>query len=272
MKVIAFVLAFKEKPIYPLVSLMRQTIKPSKIVIVAAYPSACVDSLKGFKVECLVIPPDLSLTVGERVGKALTIAFRLYLSEEYDYMLKLDSDVYFDETFIEENIKAGYDLMGRGAAMIIKVKSFIKVFNHKWPISPLDDVIVTEVFKAYGYKVLPWKWIKPAKLIREPSYDVSRTLRVGYELYRIGFPIVSELLLLYDRILKRRELAFIGHLVGYLVALLRREKKYPFSNVIYDNHRNLLINGGKEKILSYWIRLIKKVKVKVSKITKTSEV
>jgi len=249
MKIIAFILAFREKPLYPLISLIKQTIKPSKIIIVAAYSSACVDHFKDAKIECLVVPPDLSLTVGERVGKALTIAFKLYLNEEYDYMLKLDSDIYFDETFIEENIKAGYDLMGRGAAMVIKVKSFIKVFDHKWPVSPQDDVIVTEVLRVRGYKVLPWKWIKPAKLIKEPKYDILRTLRMGYELYRIGFPIISEILLLYDRVLRRRELVFIGHIIGYLVALLRGEKKYPFSNDIYEYHKNLLINGIKKRLL-----------------------
>ena len=243
MKVIAFILAFKEKPFYPLISLMRQTIKPIKIVIVAAYPSACVDRFKDTKIECLVIPPDLSLSVGERVGKALTIAFRLYLTKDYDYILKLDSDVYFDETFVEENIGTEYDLMGRGAAMIIKVKNFIEVFNHEWPVSPIDDVIVTEVLRVRGYKVLPWQWIKLPRLIKEPKYDILRALRIGYESYRIGFPILSETLLLYDRILRRRELTFVGHIIGYLVALLRREKKYPFSNAIYEYHKNLLVNG-----------------------------
>jgi len=34
--------------------------------------------------------------------------------------------------------------------MIIKVKSFIEVFDYIWPVSPMDDVIVTEVFKVRG--------------------------------------------------------------------------------------------------------------------------
>jgi len=37
--------------------------------------------------------------------------------------------------------------MGREARMIIKVKTFLEVFDHRWLISPLDDVIVTELLK-----------------------------------------------------------------------------------------------------------------------------
>jgi len=228
---------------------MKQSIKPSKIVIVAAYPSACIDRFKDIEIECLVIPPDLSLSVGERVGKSLTIAFKRLLTEDYDYMLKLDSDIYFDEKFLEENIRAGYDLMGRGGGMIIKVKSFIEVFDHAWPASPLDDVIVTEMLRIRGYKVLPWKWVRPAKLVKKPKYGALRAFRMGYESYRIGFPLLWEILLVHDRI-RRREFIFVTHLVGYFVALLRNEKKYPFSRGIHKCYINLLIDGIRNKLFS----------------------
>ncbi|MHA1617564.1 MAG: hypothetical protein ACTSX9_09685 [Candidatus Njordarchaeales archaeon] len=247
MKVIAFILAFKEKPYYPLISLSKQSIKPNKIVIVAAYPSACVDQFRGMKIECLVIPPDLSLSVGERVGKSLTIALKKFLTEDYDYMLKLDSDIYFDEKFIEENTRAGYDLMGRGSGMIIKVKSFIETFDHTWPISPLDDLIVTEVFKARGYKVLPWRWAHPAKIVKEPKYDAFRAFRAGYEYYKIGFPILPEMMTTLERV-KRREFAFVAHPIGYFLALLRNEKKYPFSKTIHNYYVALLSTRIRNKL------------------------
>jgi len=254
MKIIAFILALKEKPYYPLISLMRQTIKPSKIVIVAAYPSACVDYFKGVRIECLVIRPDTSLSVGERVGIALTIAFKLFLTEDYDYMLKLDSDIYFDERFIEENIKAGYDLMGRGAGMIIKVKKFLEIFDHKWPISPLDDATVVELFRVRGYKVLPWKWVYPAKLVRKPKYDASRAFKIGYEFYRLGFPLLYEILTIHYRILQREPI-FIFHLIGYLAALFCGEKKYPFSIDIKKYYDTILINSIKLKLINLTTKL-----------------
>ena len=249
MKIIAFILAFKEKPYYSLISLMKQSVKPSKIVIVAAYPSACIDQFKNMDIECLIIPPDLSLSVGERVGKSLTIAFKLLLREDYDYMLKLDSDIYFDEKFIEENIKAGYDLMGRGAGMIIKVKTFLEVFDHRWPVSPLDDVIVTELLKMRRYRVLSWKWVRPAELVKKPRYNASRAFKIGYESYRIGFPLLWEILTVVDRIL-RGEFTFIFHLIGYLIALFRNEKRYPFSGAIYRYYSVLLINNIKNRLLN----------------------
>ena len=200
-------------------------------------------------VECLIVLPDLSLSVGERVGKSLTVAFKLFLREDYDYMLKLDSDIYFDEKFIEENIKAGYDLMGRGAGMIIKVKTFLEVFDHRWPISPLDDVIVTELLKIRKYRVLPWRWVHPAKFVKKPKYNASRAFKIGYESYRIGFPLLWEILIVRGKILQG-EFIFIFHLIGYLIALFRSEKRYPFSGAVHRYYKVLLINSIKNRIFN----------------------
>jgi hypothetical protein len=66
---IAFVLSYREKPTLVLKSLSAQTLKPEKVVIVAAHRDACVERFEGLgSIDCLVVRPDHRLTVGERVG------------------------------------------------------------------------------------------------------------------------------------------------------------------------------------------------------------
>ncbi|MEM2613564.1 MAG: glycosyltransferase family A protein [Nitrososphaerota archaeon] len=235
--IIVFILAFKEKPWAPLVALSKQTLKPEKIVIVAGYPSACVEKFPNIKsIECMVIPPNLKLSVGERVGIALTIAFKKYQIHSYDYIVRLDEDFYFDERFLEDNIRAGYDLVGCHGAMIMKSDKLIKVLKGKWAISPMDDALVIDMFRASNCLVLPWSWIRPPWYLRYPRDTFSRGVMFGVELYRNGYPLINLLLdiiskTIFSRIIRRlsyrkmKTAAVIGMLVGYVTAFLRKEKK-----------------------------------------------
>jgi len=255
-KIIAFVLAFKEKPFLPIYSLSNQTLKVDKIVIVAAYPSACMEKFDILcKTECVVIAPNEMLSIGERVGVSLTLAFKKFDISKYDYMLKLDSDISFDEKFIEENIKGHYDLMGRGAGMIIKTDEFLKIFGHQWPISSIDDVYIVEAFRVKGCKLLAWKWIHPAKLLKEPNYSFKRVFRIGMEIYKLGIPFIDEIFILIYWFLKKRKIMFIAHPFGYITAYLKKERKYPISHEVERYHKSRLINKIRVKILH------KKIKV-----------
>lgn len=227
-RVIAFILAFKDRPIKVLSCLSRQTVKPEKTIIVAAYSSACVESYQGLSISCEIIPPDLSLTIGERVGISLTIAFKKHRIEKYDFVIKLDDDVSFDEHFIEENIKAGYDVMGRGSGMIIKTLCFVKCFNHEWPISPIDDVCVVATLKAKGYEVLEWNWIKKAKVSKEPIYNVRRAFISGLWLYKLGIPFISVTLDSFFVFIKRycEPKNAIARICGFIAGFIFRAAEY----------------------------------------------
>jgi len=236
-KVIAFILTFKEKPLIVLYALSRQTLKPRKVVIVAANKSACVDRFPNIgDIECLVIPPNLNLTVGERVGISLTIAFKKYDISSYDYVVRLDEDFYFDEYFLEHNIRAGYDLIGCHGAMIIKSRKLVDLLGGAWAISPMDDAVVIDLFRANHCRVLPWSWIRPPIYLRYPRDTFSRGMIFGRELYRNGYPLINLLLDMFSKIILSRIIptlayrrmktsAVTGMLVGYIGAFLRREKR-----------------------------------------------
>ncbi|MEM1510196.1 MAG: glycosyltransferase family A protein [Thermofilaceae archaeon] len=235
--IIVFILAFKEKPWAPLIALSKQTLKPDKIVIVAGYPSACVEKFPKIKsIDCIVIPPNLKFSVGERIGIALTIAFKRYQVNSYDYVVRLDEDFYFDERFLEDNIRAGYDLVGCHGAMIMKSDKLIRVLKGRWAISPMDDVLVIDLFRASNCSVLPWSWVRPPLYLRYPRDTFSRGIMFGVELYRNGYPLINLVLdvmnkLIFSRIIRKlsyrkmKTVAVIGMLIGYIVALLRKEKK-----------------------------------------------
>lgn len=237
MRVISYVLAFDRVPEVTLKSLLRQTIK-TRIVVVAAYSSAC-PSERG--IECVVVPPNMSLSVGERVGISLTKAFHKFPPDGYDYFLKLDDDVWLDPKFLEVNISSNYDVMGRGAAMLIKTDCYVRVFDHFWPISPIDDTYVVETLMALGYKVLPFSWVKPALLMKEPRIPPSRAFKNGIEFYRLGLHPLR-LATVFMRYVKNGGLrSALSLLSGYVYALLKRMKKVNYANEIYRNNIRYVI-------------------------------
>lgn len=237
-KIIAFVLAYKEKPLRVLSCLASQTMKPDKVVIVAAYKEACLSSYVGLgSIDCLVVKPDTSLSVGERVGIALTIALRKYDVGSYDYFLKLDDDVMFYPKFIEVNVRSQYDLMGRGSAMVINAKKYVQLFNHEWPVCPADDSYVTYKSIAGNLRVLEWKWVKKAILLKEPKHSVRRCFLAGIELYKLGIPFVYAFLSLLKRIIKTGVLSHLIIVYVYVVALAIRITKYEFSGRVQVYHK-----------------------------------
>jgi len=243
-RVIAFILAYKDKPYLPLYSLSHQTLKPDRVVIVAAFSSACIDKFYNLtNISCIVVSPNLSLSVGERVGIALTIAFKKMKIDEYDYVIKLDDDVLFDEKFVEDNIDADYDLVGYRGAMILKSKRVIEILDGRWIPSPLDDALVIDVFRAKGCKILPWTWVHPPLYMKEPKDTFRRGIRFGIELYRMGYPFMNLVLSIpYNATKRRMEIhVLMGILIGYIITHMRREKRSHLSIKLRDMYRRSLI-------------------------------
>lgn len=235
LRVIAFVLSYKEKPIHVLKSLSIQTLKPEKVVIVAAHKDACVDSFEGLGgIDCLVVKPDHRLTVGERVGISLTAAFRKYRLEDYDYFLKLDDDVVFGPRFIEANVGSGYDVMGRGAAMVVNARKYLKLFGGRWPACPVDDSYVVYKSIVSGLKVIEWDWVEKAKLLKKPTHGPRRLLIMGRVMYRFGTPFPYTVLSSLKRVVKGGSLSYLVIIYGHLVALLARDARYDFSTYVRE--------------------------------------
>ena len=246
-KVIAFILAYKNPPLKVIKCLKKQTLKPGKIVIVAAYPSACIDESD---IDCIVVPPpkDKLLTVGERIGIALTIAFNTYNLENYDYFLKIDDDVEFNENFIEENIKAGYVLMGRGCAMIIKVPWYLKIWGKTWPIATADDTSV--VVSSIPFNSLPWKYVNSPKMLRPINAYFKRLWKAGYDLYRVGYPAIYLLKHAVIKLIRERDIQKIPVIMGYIAALIVKPRKRKQAEIVEKYMKKRLINRLKKRVMS----------------------
>ncbi|MEM2847996.1 MAG: hypothetical protein QXM79_04400 [Zestosphaera sp.] len=215
--------------------------KPDKVVIVAAMKEACLsDYVNLGPIDCLVVKPDTSLSVGERVGIALTVALRRYAVGNYDYFLKLDDDVMFGPKFVETNVRSHYDLMGRGAAMVINARKYVQLFNHKWPVCPADDTYVIYRSVASGLRVLEWRWVEKAFLLKEPAYSARRRFLLGVELYKFGVPLAYVVLSSLKSVVKSGVLSHLITVYGYVVALIVRRTKYEFSDCVRDYHKKKL--------------------------------
>jgi hypothetical protein len=225
------VLAYKDPPILALKSLARQTMQMDKVVIIAAHESACIDSINGMKIECFVDPPKPLPTVGERVGVSLTKAFKKFDISNYDYIVKLDSDVVLDEKFIERNICRNLDVIGIGAAMIVSTRCYLKYIGERWPISPYDDNFVVETLMALGCKTFPFKWPHPPRIMRKPGNDLLRAYRIGVECYKLGIHSLRVLSMII-RLLKNRNIAFLYVLSGYTAAVVARQRRYKYASII----------------------------------------
>jgi hypothetical protein len=237
MKVLALLLAFDKPPEKTAKSLLNQTLKPD-IVVVAAYPSA----LRGLSLKGVVVKPDLSQCVGERVTKAINVVLKDIKLNEYDYLLKADDDVIFPKEFLEKNIYAKYDVQGRGNGLLIRVKPFIHLFGGKFPELCNDDYYLVNVFGAHGYKILLFKWCYPAIVLQEPRYSYKRLLKMGEDLYRMNCFLVPFLIGFLMAIIKRNFMQ-IFQLVGYFSGLLKGLEKLPESNRIFWYQYDLFIKG-----------------------------
>jgi len=247
LRLIAFVLSYREKPTLVLKSLSAKTLKPEKVVIVAAHRDACVERFEGLgSIDCLVVRPDHRLTVGERVGVALTMAFRKYRPGDYDYFLKLDDDIVFGPRFVEVNVKSGYDVMGRGAAMLVNAGKYLRVFGDRWPVNPADDDYVVYKSIASGLKVLEWDWVEKARLLKEPTRSPRRLLITGRVMYRFRMPFPYTILSSLKRVVKGRSFSYLIIIYGYFTALLARDAKYDFSTYVHDYiKRNFTLKTSK---------------------------
>ena len=275
MRLLVIILAFRDPPLNPLLSLVGQELpRDTSIDIIAlvAYPSACkIPQYIKTKVKCLVVkPPSKLQSVGERVGFSITVLLK-YLEKidklkDYDYMLKLDDDVVLPKDFIKKNLKYKYIIMGYGPAMIINMRYYTRIFNAAWPISVADDVIVEYTLDSiWKSRSKVWEYIQEPIILRPIRPSVKRSFKAGYEFYRMGFTTPYMLLYLMKHVLKTARLRinlrlkigilcrFIVQLLGYISALLTSTDKYKFSRVI-SLEQKYRIKRGFAKMLT---RLLK---------------
>jgi hypothetical protein len=218
-------------------SLLRQTVKPSKIIIVSGSRAMMLFikqnvlnrvACRGVDIELYHIPPDLKEHVGVRVGKAINAVLRREDLNLYDFILKIDADVrLLSDDYIERCLKLNADLVGLGYFMLIRTRAFLKLLNGRWPEVPTDDAYIMQVLKASGYRVKP---LPPGLSLKRPGGVGSWRyyyLRGIYDL-KIGFDPFHEVYAVIHLIKSRRNFLPLFTLLGYFSAILKGEKIYNF--------------------------------------------
>ncbi len=229
-KILVLIATLDKYPDNTIRSLLKQTLPPTKIVVVSRTP---VDDKSGeverSKISLVVDKADKRLCLGKRVAQALNSAIETVILDDYDFILKADMDIEFPEKFIEVNVNSGFDLLGKGAGMLINVSHFRELMNGKFFEACADDEYVQRVFLVNYCEVLPWDWVLPARIRREKSQNCWRRYRIGRDNYRCGDPLFWSIVTIIADALKNKHLVFLFDLLGHIRARYQDLKHYPIS-------------------------------------------
>jgi len=170
--------------------------------------------------------------IDEKMSKVLNEGLSHIKLEDFDYILRVDSDTVIPKNFLERNLKGEPDLCGKaGHAMLIKIKSFEKALNCTFHPEN-DDSYTIYKFMQLGFKVDGWK-VKPIhkKRLGTPLKYVER----GKKMYRLGY---SPFHAIYSF---RYNFRNIFAIFGYFAALLKREKKFDVADFVWNKQVRKLL-------------------------------
>jgi len=238
-KILTIIPTLKDIPLRSIASLLAQTIRPQKIIIVSGsrhiqrYLMSTIVPHIPIEMEAIYVMPDMQEHVGVRVGKAINTALKNENIKLYDYILKMDSDVILHPTCLEKCIKKDADLIGLGSFMLIKTKPFITILSGRWPEVPADDSYIRLAFTARGLKVEP----TPPEVIEVRKGGTYGNWKYyfyrGFDNYRLGInPILMNYIVL-RLMVERRTLLPVFAFVGYFVALIKQVEYFDFATTIF---------------------------------------
>jgi len=222
-KVLAVIPTLRDDPTRLINDLLRQTLPPAKVLIVAGTKHLAdylaVKTLHfrdaPFSIEVLYVKPNIGEHVGVRVGKAINVALEGEELTKYDYLLKLDCDVALHPRCLERCVKLNADLVGLGPFMMIKIEPFMKLLSGRWPETFADDSYIKLLFLAKGLRVEPMppcvSMIRKGGVHGSWKYYFYR----GIDDYRTGFNPLFTMYVVVRLIVKRRTPLPIFTLLGY---------------------------------------------------------
>ncbi|MEZ0346877.1 MAG: hypothetical protein ABWK01_10015 [Infirmifilum sp.] len=185
-----------------------------------------------------------SLPVPIRVGLSINMALRHINITEYTHIFKVDSDVSLPPDYLLNLLSKRSPLAGRGAALLLSTKFFKEVLGGRYPVKYCDDGYISALCISRG--CWPPEYTGKGQLhipvIRQPAREYA----YGQEYYMWGlsFPLLVLLsaLLVFT---KRKDLRSVVHnLAGYISAVLRHEKRYPWWRSYRYYRVRHLVNRG----------------------------
>jgi hypothetical protein len=240
LRILAVIPTLADDPTDTIKSVMKQTVRVSKILVAVGSRELYQKLLsKDTSVaEYVYVKPNFQDPLGKRIATALNYALSKVHLKNYNYLLRVDADTILPSRFIEENLKADADYVGKaGYAMLLKMNSFIKFFNGRFAEVGAEDSYIGLKLLSQGCSVK--SWMLPPKLKRTSgSHHSWRYYFVrGMEMYKLGYePLhVVEVLL--------RDVRNLFAILGYLTAVLKRMEHYDTARWVFRAQLKRLIYG-----------------------------
>jgi len=227
MNIIALIPTLRDNPSRTIESILNQTVKVLKIIVITGSKErySC-SSFKGSGiVEVIYNKPNMDYPLGKRIAIALNVALCQVNLKEYDYILRVDADTLIPNRFIELNLKANADYVGKaGYAMLLKASTFLEVFNGRFAEVGAEDSYIGLKLLKKGYCVI--KWVCPSILMRKSGQHHSYRYYInrGKAMYKLGYEPIHVLET------SRHNLRNIFCIFGYISSLLKRIERYEFAS------------------------------------------
>lgn len=200
------------------------------LAVVPCHPKeSCAEAVES--VRCQTVPVTEVLVLSEvssikpfpkRMSSILNNALENIKLENYDYLLRVDSDTVLPQNFLEENLKSDAKVMGWGYAQIIHIPTFLKLMHGRF-FSEQDDTYIRLMFEMHGQKtcnltVEPLS-SRPFGECHGSGYFIER----GQLMYKLGYEPAH----IFSKALLNRQSMFM--LYGYLKAWIQRLSKFDVS-------------------------------------------
>ena len=249
-RILALIPTLNEDPVKTVESILKQSVEISKIIVIVGgkelYKKLMSNSLE--RTEYIYVKPDFRQSLGKRVGAAINTALAKWDFKEYDYILKVDSEVTLPRDFVEKNIQEAPDFVGSGGfAMLFKISSFLKVLGGRYPEVMADDTYLALDFLYKGCTVQRWRRAPDVAVREKGHHSYRHHFNAGAEHYRLGYEPVHVLKVLSDILQDgfkgSLEIDRVLPILGYFSAALRRIERYEFAPWIFRMQVRRLIYG-----------------------------
>jgi len=231
-KILVLIPTLKDEPTETVLSVKHQTISVSEIiVVVGSYYlfNRLINSSITNLAKILYLKPNMREPVGLRAAKALNYALSKVKIEDYDYILRVDADTKLPPNFVEKNLEADAEVVGKaGYAMLIKTESFLKVFNGRFPEVPVEDSFLNLSLMSRSKKVEDWR-IHPILLKQSRKKHSWRYyFHRGVEMYKLGYEPIH----VVDRA-RIDGLMNAFTILGYFISIIKRKERYEFFGWVF---------------------------------------
>jgi len=232
LRILVLIPTLDENPTETILSITKQTVKVSKIILIVGSRPLFNKLLKtktASLVNILYFRPCMGEPLGLRVAKALNYALSSITIKEYDYILRVDADTLLPKNFIEKNMEINADIVGRsGRAMLIKNQTFLRVFKGRFPEVASEDTFLKLCIMSKGGKVADWR-VPPISLkTSRKRHSWRYYFYFGIERYRLGYEPIH----IIERF-RAYKLMNCFLLIGYVTALLKKLGKYEFADWVF---------------------------------------